>query len=47
MPFPDWTDEHNQLRDVARDFAEREIAPYAHQWDKVGRFPRDIFTQLA
>lgn len=47
MPFPAWTDEHNQLRQLARDFAEREIAPHAHKWDKEGGFPREIFRQLA
>ena len=24
MPFPDWKEEHNQLRSMVRDFAERE-----------------------
>lgn len=47
MPFPDWTDEHNQLRQLAKDFAQREIAPHAHQWDKDGGFPRSIFKQMA
>ena len=47
MAFPAWTEEHNQLRALAKDFAEREIAPNAQKWDREGGFPREIFKQLA
>jgi citronellyl-CoA dehydrogenase len=47
MPFPNWTDEHNQLRDSVRKFAEQELAPHRFDWDKQGHFPREVFKQLA
>ncbi|MCA9570459.1 MAG: acyl-CoA dehydrogenase family protein [Myxococcales bacterium] len=46
--FPPFTDEHDQLRALARDFAEREIAPNSAAWDAAGEWPhREIFRQLA
>jgi acyl-CoA dehydrogenase len=36
------SDEDQQLKGLAREFAEREIAPKAAHHDKTGEFPRDI-----
>jgi citronellyl-CoA dehydrogenase len=47
MAFPNWTDEHVQLRDTVRKFAEQELAPHRHEWDKAEHFPREVFKQLA
>ncbi len=47
MAFPEWTEEHNQLREMVKDYAERELAPYRHDWDKAGGFPREVFKQMA
>jgi citronellyl-CoA dehydrogenase len=47
MAFPNWSDEHVQLRDTVRKFAEQELAPHRHEWDKAERFPREVFKQLA
>lgn len=47
MAFPPWTDEHDQLRQTIRDYAETQLAPNAHEWDRAGEFPREVFTQLA
>ena len=47
MAFPNWSDEHLQLRDTVRKFAEQELAPHRHEWDKAERFPREVFKQLA
>ncbi len=33
------SDEHEAFRDVVRDFAEKEIAPHAPEWDRESRFP--------
>ena len=30
------TEEQRMIRDMARDFARREIAPHAHDWEKAG-----------
>ncbi len=36
------TDEQQQLRDLAREFAGKEIAPRAAHHDQTGEFPREI-----
>lgn len=45
--FPPFTEEHLQLRDTVRQFAERELAPHRFEWDKAGEFPREVFDKLA
>jgi citronellyl-CoA dehydrogenase len=45
LQFPYFTDEHRMLRDTVKQFAQREIAPYAEEWDAEGIFPREIFKQ--
>ena len=41
------TAEQQQIRDVARAFAQREIAPYAAEWDRVGGAPRELYRRMA
>lgn len=36
------TDEQKELQKLAREFAEKEIRPYADEHDKQGKFPMDI-----
>jgi len=38
---------HRLLRETVRDFAEREVAPKASQWDREERFPHEIVPKLA
>ena len=45
--IPEWTEEHNQLREMVKDFAVRELAPHRYDWDKAGGFPREVFKQMA
>jgi alkylation response protein AidB-like acyl-CoA dehydrogenase len=40
------TDEQREIRALARDFAEREIAPHAAAWDRGHRFPHEVFARL-
>ena len=40
------TDEQREIQTLAREFAETEIAPYASDWDREHRFPRELFTKL-
>jgi alkylation response protein AidB-like acyl-CoA dehydrogenase len=40
------TDDQTQIRDLARDFAERELRPHAEEWDRESGFPRSIIEQL-
>jgi butyryl-CoA dehydrogenase len=41
------TDEQVMMRDTARDFAAREIAPKAAELDKTGRWPSEIVAKMA
>ena len=34
------------IRDMVRDFARKEIAPNALEWDEAQHFPRELFTKL-
>ena len=43
----DLTEEQRVVRDTARDFAAREIAPKAAEIDKSGRWPADIVAKMA
>ena len=40
------TDEQQEIRDLARRFADEVIAPRAAGWDRDHEFPKDVFTQL-
>ena len=39
--------EQREIQALTRDFAEREIEPYAADWDRHHTFPRDVFARLA
>jgi acyl-CoA dehydrogenase len=41
------TEVHAQLREQARQFALREIAPFAHAWEEAEEFPRSLYSKLA
>jgi butyryl-CoA dehydrogenase len=43
----DLTEEQRLVRDSARDFATREIAPKAAEIDKSGRWPAEIVSKMA
>ena len=43
----DLTEEQRLVRDTARDFATREIAPKAAELDKKGRWPNEIVGKMA
>jgi butyryl-CoA dehydrogenase len=40
------TDEQHMLRDTAREFAQRELAPHAAEWDRTSQFPADALAEL-
>ncbi len=40
------TDEQRMIRDMARDFAEGELAPHAGEWDLKGGYPDDILPRM-
>lgn len=41
------SDLHKAVRDTARDFANKEVAPFARAWDEEERFPHEIIPKLA
>jgi butyryl-CoA dehydrogenase len=43
----DLSDEQRMIRDTARDFAAREVAPHAAELDKTGRWPAEIIAKMA
>ncbi|MGZ4128215.1 MAG: acyl-CoA dehydrogenase family protein [Actinomycetota bacterium] len=41
-----FTPEHEHLRASMRAFVDRELAPYAEEWERAGNFPDWVFTTL-
>jgi butyryl-CoA dehydrogenase len=41
------TEEQRQVRDLCREFAEKELRPNARRWDHEHHFPREAVRQLA
>src|SRR5918912_3895837 len=41
------TPEQEMVRKTAREFADREIAPYAREWDRTEKMDRSIVGKLA
>ncbi len=40
-----FTDEHEQLRESIRKFAQKELAPHAEEWEET-TFPDSVFTRM-
>jgi butyryl-CoA dehydrogenase len=40
------TEEQRMLRDTAHEFAQRELAPHAAEWDREARFPKQALAEL-
>lgn len=47
MSSPFFTEEHEDIREMARDFAEKALAPAAADIDKNDAFPREIVDTMA
>ena len=43
----EFTDEQRLIRETTREFAAREIRPYARAWDAAGTFPVALVPKLA
>ena len=41
------SEEHRMLKDLCREFAAKEIAPFADQWYDAGYFPVEAFRKMA
>jgi alkylation response protein AidB-like acyl-CoA dehydrogenase len=46
LPIYPLSHEHKMLRDTARDFAQKEIAPIAADFDESGEFPRATIKKM-
>lgn len=44
-PSPFLTDTHRAWRDSLRKFVERELMPFATEWDEAGHVPREAFRK--
>ncbi|WP_394824551.1 acyl-CoA dehydrogenase family protein [Pendulispora albinea] len=44
MPSP-FREEHEHFRRTVRQFAEKELAPYAEEWERAEDFPNDVFKR--
>lgn len=40
------SDEQKAIQDMAREFAENEIIPYADKWDEKAYFPREVIDKM-
>jgi alkylation response protein AidB-like acyl-CoA dehydrogenase len=40
------TAEQREIRELARNFADQQIAPNAGQWDREHHFPRELYTEM-
>ena len=38
--------EHEDFRQVVRDFAESEVAPHIEQWDRDAHFPTELVPKM-
>ena len=41
-----FTEEHNIFRKSVKSFVEKEIKPFAKDWDEAERFPKEVFKKL-
>lgn len=41
------TPKQQEIRERAAEFADREIAPYAAEWDREAQYPAEVFEKLA
>ena len=42
-----FTEQHQLIRKLAREFAEKELAPIAAQVDETGEFPQEVIQKMA
>ncbi len=46
-PSPFFTDAHHEWRQQLRRWVDKEIMPYADEWDEAGEFPMELFKKAA
>jgi alkylation response protein AidB-like acyl-CoA dehydrogenase/putative sterol carrier protein len=46
MKSPFFNEDHQMFRQTVRSFVEKEILPYADQWEKDEKIPRELFLKM-
>src|ERR671932_2234803 len=46
MSLHELTDDQREIRELARRFADEQVAPHAAAWDREHRFPAEVFRAL-
>ncbi|HEX2103131.1 MAG TPA: acyl-CoA dehydrogenase family protein [Solirubrobacteraceae bacterium] len=46
MSLHELTDDQREIRELARRFADEEVAPHAGAWDREHRFPKEVLAHL-
>ncbi|WP_194903685.1 acyl-CoA dehydrogenase family protein [Catenulispora rubra] len=41
-----FTPDHESFRELVRDFVAKDVVPHYAEWEKDGRFPREVFRKL-
>jgi alkylation response protein AidB-like acyl-CoA dehydrogenase len=52
MWYQDWyspyyDESHRNVRKYVRDFVEKEIMPFTHEWDEAKEIPRELYEKAA
>jgi len=47
MVFPEYSEEHEMLREIAYDFARNEVCPIIKDYDRRGEFPHELLPKMA
>jgi citronellyl-CoA dehydrogenase len=45
--YPQFTEEHDQMRRTIQQWCEKDLAPHAEQWEEARLFPNEVFKQAA
>jgi alkylation response protein AidB-like acyl-CoA dehydrogenase len=46
MKHPLFTEDHELFRQTAKKFVEKELTPYAEEWEQAGDFPNRVFARM-
>ncbi|MGQ9693398.1 MAG: acyl-CoA dehydrogenase family protein [Thermodesulfobacteriota bacterium] len=46
MKHPMFSPEHELFRESVRKFVEKELAPFAEEWEAAGEFPNSVFSRM-
>lgn len=47
LTTPYYKESHYKLRAAAREFCDKEVMPYCHEWDEAKQLPKGLYVKLA